>query len=312
MAVTELFDDFDTLDSATWQSVFDGGGSASASNSKVLLSQGGAAADDVSALVLKTPLDLASNWIAYAQVNVTGDFPAAYTPNIMGIYDTSGIPGVLTAAERTAAQRIWIEDQSASDSVGTNNRWQIRLRNTSAALENWRNSTGDWSTTFQHSHTQATHDNNITIAITNVAGSGIRFTTIGYDSFSTTSRDCGARLVGDTTWRVFGTNITAVSNDAYLVFGDLVNDAGTLDQVLTIEWFALYELLGTNDEYFIVANAATAAFPYPYNLHRFVCPRGMQQNGTPLLIPYDNHPGSSKIVDRGADNWVQDPYGLEV
>jgi hypothetical protein len=137
---------------------------------------------------------------------------------------------------------------------------------------------------------------------------------VGYgydDGLTTVNSDSGARLVGDTDWVAFGagaTDIDAIDNDAYMVIGDLANDAGGYQHVVSVEWARMHEVTGVRQEVAFVAGAAEAAFPFPYEIREYVCPLGLLTAGHPLWIPAEHHPDGNIVVAKSTDEFVQNPY----
>lgn len=315
MVLTEFFDDFATLDTDRWQARTSGSGAVDATgDSTVTLDEGGAIDDDCAALVLKEALDFTKDWIFAVCVRVTGATTAAHSPNLIGIYNGAAVPGIGTQAAQDAAHRIYVENQM-NVTTPANSRFQYRFKNPSATVYTWRNLNDNWSTSFAHSHTRANDDNYIILNIYHKVGSGIRVIGYGYDDEdSGTGSDSGARLIGDTDWVAFGagaTDIDAIDDDAYMVIGDLANDAGGYEHIVSVEWARLHEITGVRQEVAYAAGAVTAAFPFPYEIREYVCPISLINIGHPLFIPAEHHPPDSIVVARGANDWVQNPNVYE-
>jgi hypothetical protein len=155
MVLTEFFDDFSSISTSRWTAATAGNGTVTASDSNAVLDEGGTANGDVAALILDEVLDFTADWVFAVCLKVTGATTTAHSPNLVGIYDSADtIPSVGTQAAQNTAHRIFVENQM-NITTAANSRFQYRFKNPSATVYTWRNATDDWSTSFEHSHSQA-------------------------------------------------------------------------------------------------------------------------------------------------------------
>ena len=264
-------------------------------------------------MVYKNPLDLTKRQLIIVTFKLEGaSWPGAYTPNIFGIYDASAIPDIGTAASaRTPKQRIWAENQISGGGASFN-RIQARFRNPSGTLYNWRALTNEnWNASFQHSHSQANEGGYLTWTfLYDPTINGWAVCGFGYDTENASNVDVGFRMAFSSTYAVHGgstDDIDEFDNDAYPVFGDLANDNGTYDNVLTIARFSIHECVGHHHEYSLSAGGEHPSFPYPYEIQRFTTAKGLLETGHPLWVPDGGHTLENVVDAVGSDDWKQDP-----
>lgn len=313
MVQVNFKDHFDSIDSGRWTSLTNGTGSVTASDSNAVLDEGGSATSAAAALVLTEPLDLSLDWIAYSCFRWdAASMPGAYTPPPFSIIDSSGTPAVMSNASWNSARRVWFENQISGGGVEFN-RFAVKFRQSTGLEYLWQNdSSNQWSTSFEYSWRWPNEDNYLICAFHyTAAGSGtLRWAGWGIDNEVTTNNNTGMRLAVAPTARIFGTGtaeIDPIDDDAYLVLGHPVNDAGGLDATLSVEWCALYEVEGHNDEH--AWTSRKEAFGSSYTIHHHTCPRGMRQNGTSLWFPDPDARGTnSALFSLSSEDYHNGPF----
>ncbi len=261
-----FFDDFSSIDTGRWGTSVGGGGSVTSSDSRAIIDPGGSADADAAILYLKATIDITKSQVIAVCMKESGAVPGADVPAMMSLLDKSTAPAVTTESNWTAQRRMWFENQSSA--TESSERVQFKLRDTGGTVLTWRKTAKDWSTSFQHSHSNFKYSHNYHVWVFYIDGDNNRVRMLGFvQGKASVSPHCGLMLFTDTGWRTWGTDVDGVDNDLYLVFGDGRTDNGAaIDVIDTIEWVAVMDDVRGDAGYAYTNDADDVAFPFPYHI----------------------------------------------
>lgn len=297
--------------------VTDGAGAvlpSSAGNGSLTLDTGGTAADDLAAIVVNTPINLSGITRIAVRLRDVGADMGADSYNIIGIYDSASLPTAMSGAARLAAQRFTAVDQYSSSVPPTFQRRQFWFRGADAGnpIYWWRHDAQDWVTTpFESSNTGIERDSFYTLVMVIDGVSSpkrCRLEIYGRTDTADGQRQ-GNWMIEGTTWVEINNgngSIAAITNNAYVVIGDLVNDkAAGRDVQYIFDWIEVAQWDRADTAQWCITNdSPDANFPFPYNLHSRFNPSPGQMNLWSTVERY-NTLGSDSI-SRGANTWAKD------
>jgi len=293
---------------AAFTSIVGGSGAVSISTDYLRCDTGGTSSGDNACVVYGTALDQSKLYVIYADVKISG-LAGAWTPNIVGLIDSSGEPGAMTGSARNAALRLWQESQLSGTPSGS--RVQLKMKNPSATQYQYVRSSGLWTSTFTHTDDYFLED------------AFYRFVIL-YDGTQATPRvrsliygDLASGTEGaynlryDSTWRDFDTSafdVDPFDNDMWVMFADNINDASPNERTIMdfrrimigeLDETVLEEIAFSN---YSITNSDT--FPYDYDIHQFLNPMPDAQS---CWVPRDINGSANVVISRGSDHWVKDP-----
>ncbi len=211
---------------AEFTEVEGGSGAVSITSNHLRIDIGGTASTDYAAAVFKTALDQSKLTIVYGECKFSG-VTGAFGPNLVGLVNSSGEPVASTQANFD--KRCWWDYQISS---GADNFDRVvpKVKNSSGTEVNWRqlDDPAIWSLTFGNYRAffdEGSYYRFVLIFDGTTSPKQVRL--LVYGSTETNDNRTGWALSFDTLWNIEGTGTTemdAIDDDLWVVFGDLSND----------------------------------------------------------------------------------------
>ena len=299
---------------ATFTTVAGGAGAVSINSNHLRIDNGGTAAGDYAALVYKTAIDTSKLSVFVVDLKMEGN-TGTWVPSIVGLHDSSGEPGAMTAANRDAALRIWHEYQmSSGPGGGAFDRVLAKIKNSAAGQYWWNASTGAWTNTFgagNFSHHEVFEDCYYRyVIVLDGTTTPIRARMLIYGHTVTGAAVMGWRVHIDTDWVDFNTGTTEidpVDNDLWLVLGDLTSSDTRADRVIfDIRYCVIGEVDSLNHIAFTnFSDNPLDTFPFDYDIQQLVNPFPSDWS---LWIPRQDPDNRALIAASGSQDWVKDPH----
>ena len=290
---------------STFTEVEGGSGAVSLTSNHLRITNGGTTNGDYATAVYNTALDQTKLYVIMAECKMSGTV-GAWVPNLLGLVDSSGAPGAMTASARDTALLMWQEYQM-SGGADNFDRIQLKVRNPSNAEYNYVASTDTWQTLFANTRSNFDEDSYYRFVIVydgTQATPRARSMVFGYTEDTNFH---GWALNYDSSWRNFDTNATdidPVNNDLWVVLGDPTNDETKSVTTFDFRRVMIGELVESNVEEFAFTNNGSGSFPIDYELFLYLNP--MPDDCT-MWIPRDVHDAGA-VVSLAGDDWVKDAH----
>ena len=287
-----------------------GAGTVSIVSDHLRVRTGGTGATDMAFAYCNDAIDMSKFTVAYIDLKFSGE-TGAYSPSMLGLYDYSGNPVSVTAANRDIYRRISQEYQISSGSDAFD-RIQLYITDgATGARYNYIAATDIWQTTY--AYTQVSYD----------VGSYYRFVIL-VDGLSSPKRmrslvygavggNGGWVLNYDSDWLDFGTaaaaEIDPVDNQLYLLLGDPIDShASRIDVIYDIKRLMIAELTSPYIGEIAYSNRSTAGGSFNYSVMKRINPMPLDST---FWIPFHLQRDTTDYTEelgRGTDTYVKDPY----
>lgn len=286
-----------------------------ADNGTLIIDSGGVAANDLAGLVRKTPIDMSKRTRISMRIRDFGAGMGAYSYNILGLYENTTEPTIMTTAERSAQRMMEVQDQFSTSPGFARRQFRFVGADAGNPLYHWRSFYQDWSTTFIGSN-DVSNDGverdsyyTLTLIIDGLSSPKRMRLLLAGRTPATYDPKQGLYLLQDTEWVEFNNGNGTVrwgGDNVYFVLGDLVSDkSAPRDVQYELQWLEVGErTLANLTEHGATNDSPSGSFPFPYDGQEDENPSSGLLSLWTSINRYNN-----PSIPKGAAGWRKD-FGI--